>query len=61
MYEIIKDTGWSWHYVLWKVNRANLYLMMADRSRFESVKQNENSEVKQLEGAEIAARIRSKQ
>ena len=37
-FEIIKETGWSWHDVLWNVNRANLMLMMSDRSRFKENK-----------------------
>lgn len=43
------------HYVLWKVNRANLYLMMADRSRFISTKKEE-SDVVQQSGYDFAAR-----
>jgi hypothetical protein len=38
LHQIIKETGWSLHYVLWKVSRANILLMMADRSNVKSVK-----------------------
>ncbi|UAB84975.1 hypothetical protein INR75_02795 [Zunongwangia sp. SCSIO 43204] len=34
LYQLVHETGWSWHTILWKVTRANLLLMMADRSNF---------------------------
>ena len=38
LHSLIKETGWTWHYVLWKVSRANLLLMIADRSDFKNRK-----------------------
>jgi hypothetical protein len=32
LHQIVKETHWSWHTVLWRVNRANIQLMIADRS-----------------------------
>lgn len=39
LHQIIKETGWTLHYVLWKINRANILLMMADRSNVKSKKE----------------------
>jgi hypothetical protein len=33
-YQIMKETGLSWHEIHWKVSHANLMLMMADRPNF---------------------------
>jgi len=41
LHQIISETGWSLHYVLWKVSRANILLMLADRSNVKSVKASE--------------------
>ena len=43
LYQIVKETGWSWHTVLWKVNRSNIMLMMADRSDFKYGKKQEEA------------------
>lgn len=32
--QIVKETGWTWHYVLWQVSWVNIMLMMADRPGF---------------------------
>lgn len=29
--QIVKETGWTLHYVLWKVSWATIMLMLADR------------------------------
>lgn len=31
MQQIIKETGWTWHYVLWKISWGNVMMMLADR------------------------------
>lgn len=41
LYQIIKETGWTWHYVLWKVNRSNLQMMHADGIRLKRKKKEE--------------------
>lgn len=43
LYQIVKETGWSWHYILWKVSRANLLLMLADQSNFKTIKKTEEA------------------
>jgi len=58
LHQIISETGWTWHYVLWKVSRANIMLMMADRSTVKSVKKED--EVIEASGKDLAARIKSK-
>jgi hypothetical protein len=40
---IVKETGWSWHDVLWKVSRANWMLMLADRPGFKKAKKKKVS------------------
>ncbi len=56
IYQIVHDTKWSLHEVLWKVSRANLLLMMADRSNFMNTKDIE--EVKEESGADLFNRIK---
>lgn len=56
LFEIVKETGWTLHYILWKINRANLYLMLADRSRFEKTEKQEKDNVVQESGHDFAAR-----
>lgn len=58
LYQIVHDTGWSWHYILWKVSRANLLLMMADRSNFKHIK-GEEAEIEES-GADLFNRMKSK-
>lgn len=56
LYQIVKETGWKWHYVLWKVSRTNLYLMWADRPNF---KRSEEV-VQRVDGKGLADRIMAK-
>ena len=56
LHQIVSETGWTWHYILWKVSRANIMLMMADRSNFK----NEKDQVKKETGADLANRIKNK-
>jgi hypothetical protein len=56
LYQFAKESGWSMHDILWKVSRANLLLMMADRPNFKK-----RSEVTQKgEGQELASMLASK-
>jgi len=55
IYQIVKETGWSWHYVLWKVSRLNIMLMMADRPGFRRGKK-----VKRVSSQDMAAHYRAK-
>ena len=34
IFQIISETGLTWHDVLWKVSKLNLMMMMADRPNF---------------------------
>jgi len=56
IYQIVADTGWTWHYVLWKVSRANIMLMMADRPSFK--KQEEVT--KKVTGKELGSQLLEK-
>lgn len=56
LYQIVHETGWTLHYILWKVSRANLMLMMADRSNFKNIK----DQVQEQSGSDLANRIKSK-
>lgn len=38
IFQIVKETGWTYHQVLWKVSRANIMMMLADRSEFKEAK-----------------------
>jgi len=58
LFQIVKETGWSWHDVLWKVSRANIMLMMADRSHFKMIK--EEDKIIKDDGAGLLGRIKSK-
>ena len=58
LYQIVKETGWTWHYVLWKVNRANLMLMIADRSQVKYGKKEE--EAMPDTGANLAKRFKAR-
>src|SRR3546814_7744873 len=33
IYTIVKDPGWTWHYVLWRVAWINVQMMLADAPR----------------------------
>jgi hypothetical protein len=57
LFEIIKQTGWTWHYVLWKVSRANLLLMIADQAY---IKTKKEPKVKEGNGASLFQKIKSK-
>lgn len=59
LHQIIKETGWSLHYVLWKINRANIMLMMADQSNVTSIKPGEEEAIPQT-GKDLAARFNNK-
>jgi hypothetical protein len=58
LFQIVKETGWSWHDVLWKTSRANIMLMMADRSHFKMIK--EEDKVIKDDGKGLMGRIKSK-
>jgi len=63
LHQIIKETGWTWHYVLWKVSRANILLMMADRSHISYKKKGTGAydePVKMDTGAGFAERLKNK-
>ncbi|WP_148233499.1 hypothetical protein [Pseudopedobacter saltans] len=34
LFQIVKETGWTMHYILWQVSWANIMLMLADRPSF---------------------------
>ena len=61
LYQIIKETGWSLHYVLWKVNRTNLMLMMADRSHVKYGKKTGDEEAIPDTGSNLAKRFKARQ
>jgi hypothetical protein len=56
LYQICKETGWTWHYVLWKVSRPNLMLMMADRPNFK----NSKDVVKKVDGKGLGSMLKNK-
>lgn len=58
LYQIVHETKWSWHEVLWKVSRANILLMMADRPNFKHIDKEE--QVKEESGADLAKRLKAK-
>ncbi|WP_425628875.1 hypothetical protein [Cellulophaga lytica] len=60
MFQIVKETGWTWHYILWKVTRANIMLMMADRSHFKSGEKQEQEAIPDT-GANLLKRYKAKQ
>ncbi|MEM9338719.1 MAG: hypothetical protein AAGA66_08335 [Bacteroidota bacterium] len=55
IYQIVKETGWSWHYVLWKVSRLNIMMMMADRPGFKK-----STNVRKVSGRDMANHYRAK-
>ena len=56
IYQIVKETGWSWHEVMWKVSRLNIRMMMADRPGFK----REKNRVKKVNGKQMAEHYRNK-
>lgn len=60
LYQIVKETGWSWHYVLWKISRANILLMVADQSNVKSVAEGEEEPIK-ASGSALASKYKQKQ
>lgn len=44
---LVEKTGWSLHYILWKVSRTNLMAMMADKP---DVKYQEASDTEVQQG-----------
>ena len=56
LYQIVHETKWSMHEVLWKVSRANLLLMMADRPNFKHIKKED--QVVEESGADLAKRLK---
>lgn len=60
LFEIIKETGWTRHYVLWKVSRANLMLMMADRSRLKYGQKGDAEEAELSTGSSLAKKFNAK-
>jgi len=59
IYQIVKETGWSWHYILWKVSRANIMLMIADRSVFKTKPDGEEKVVEDT-GQGLAKRLKAR-
>lgn len=57
LFQVIKETGWTLHYCLWKVSRVNILMMMADQS---NVKSKKDTVIKE-DGAGLAARHKRKQ
>jgi len=53
LYQIVKETGWTWHQVLWKVSRTNMLMMMADRPNFISKK----AAPEKKSGGDLAAQL----
>ena len=52
---IVKETGWTMHYVLWKVSEMNIRLMMADKPAFKS----KSKQKKELNDNELLAETRT--
>jgi hypothetical protein len=52
LYQVVKETGWTMHYILWKVSWNTIMLMLADRPSFskakEEVKKGNVSDLKNL-------------
>ena len=38
---LVKETGWTLHYILWKVSALNLRMMMADKPSFKKAAKKE--------------------
>lgn len=56
LYQLVKETGWSWNQLLWETSYANLMLMMADRPNFKPAEEMAIPET----GKELAARFSAK-
>ncbi len=56
LYQLIKETGWTRHEILWNISHANLMLMMADRPNF---KKQEEVAVPDT-GAGLASRFKKR-
>lgn len=54
LHQVIKETGWTWHYILWRVSWVNIMMMMADRSGFKKA----GEQVTKVSKEEIAERRR---
>lgn len=52
--QVIKETGWTWHCILWRISWANIMLMMADRPGFKKA----GEQVTKVSKEEIAERRR---
>lgn len=52
MQQVIKETGWTKHYVLWRVSWPFILMMMADRPGMK--KKSEKDKVKKLTPEEAA-------
>ena len=58
-FQIIKETGWSLHYVLWKISRTNLMLMMADRSQARYGKKDDTDQAIEESGSDLLNRFKA--
>jgi hypothetical protein len=54
----VRETGYTWHYLLWKISWANVMLMMADRSNFKTIKPEDR--VIEENGADLLNRFKTK-
>lgn len=34
IFQVVKETGWSWHYVLWKISWFNIQMMIKDQPSY---------------------------
>lgn len=59
LFQIIKETGWTLHDVLWKISRTNIMLMMADRSQARYGKNNEEEEAIEMSGSELLKKYKA--
>ena len=60
LYQIIKETGWTLHYVLWKVSRSNLQMMHADGIRLKKTNKDKEEEGIPDTGANLAKRFKAR-
>jgi hypothetical protein len=59
LYQIVKETGWTMHYILWKVGWSTIMMMLADRPGFKKGKGKEK-EVKKGSSADLKNLIKRK-
>lgn len=56
LYQVVKETGWSWHTVLWRISRPNLIMLLADRPQM--MREKKAEKVKEVSGKELARALR---